>query len=205
MGGQTSRQTEIEHNGVASPEEHIEEAEKIFLHETRAFEEEMVDLEVKLEAGMTFAEWMNTYVKENEKKAQALVFFAVKLAEKIEPHIIAASHGGVLHVAVWNHVLFFILVSYIQQYTGRYQGGLRFKIQFKVTEEHQYASEIGVTEPGVNTTIKCFRKDGVVEPSKKPEWFHRIWRTAIHDENFLGYRLPGYMFKINQLANIGLI
>lgn len=205
MGGHTSK-NEYVPNGEGYPEEHIEYAERIFLDETREFEEEMKDLTVKLELGVSFTEWISTYVKENEKKAQQLVLLAVQLAEQIEPHIIAAVTDGVLHIGVWHHLLFFILISYIQQYTGKYQVGTRFKIKFKVTEKHPYPVDVGITESGARAIIKSFRRDGIVEPMpNRPTWFYLAWRTAVQDENFLGYRLPGYMVKIKQMASVGLI
>lgn len=184
MGGRTSKSDD---KPCLTPRQLIERAAQTVDDDIKAAKLSKIigSLETKLTSGVKYDEWRNTYVAEDPEKARKIILAAVNEAEKIQDDILAAVEGGVLKIGVSYNKFFYVLISYIMQYTETDLHGQfirRFKIEFEIPK-----FELPYT---VDEAIRLFPDESVVND-----------RVVVRDD-YLGYHLPRHMMKVREAYQI---
>lgn len=203
MGGRTSKTPAYPDNGLNRNRDVHAHRVKTNLYElhSRFYEqvvasdmrEDFLRLEDKLEYGMKYNEWINTYYQGNPQKARNLLLAAVKMAEELEDEIMdCVDIQGVLEIGLSYSLSFYILISYILQYTHRGSLG-QFENQFRVRlieGDLQYKSMSARHK--AKAIIAIFPSEAIIEPS---EGLLLRLIEGMERDNLLGFRLPYHMLQ----------
>jgi len=179
MGGRTSKT--IQDAPCLTPKQLINRAAQTVDDDIRDAKLTKIigSLETKLATGVKYDEWLKTYVAEDPERARRIILAADKEAEKIQSDILDAVEDGVLVIKNRYNTYFYVLVSYIMQFTDvniYSQFVPRFKIKFDI--------------PPTDEVVRCFPAESVVNVQE------------VVRDNYLGYHLPRYIMKVREAYRI---
>ncbi len=156
--------------------------------------EDFLRLEEKLEYGMRYDEWINTYFQGNSQKAMKLLLAAVAMAEDFEEEIMQCVREGPLELHLKYSLSFYILIAYVMRYTSFIGGEFVDRFRVRLIEDDLVYRSINATYRA-RAIIAMFPDDSIVEPSKG------LLLTLVQSQqrdNLLGYRLPYQMVQAKE-------
>jgi len=195
MGGRTSKREKTEYSvsemeGAGDSNSGIAKAYHEFTKrvESHSYQFDLDSLEAKLNAGMTFNTWKQTVAVEEPEKINRLALFARKEAMRMVLDIEKSTHGHKLVVDTSYPISFYVLLSYIMQfstYKFGYENAFRIEFDVPVTEGYSRKTEM---------IVKCFPRGTIVRPHF--QWLASLVDSVDDRSDYLGAKLPLYMNEV---------